>query len=34
MVEAPGITIDRYLKGKPCELESQTIEKIGCVALF
>ena len=31
MVEALGITIDRRPKEKPCELKSQTIEKIGCV---
>jgi len=30
MLETLGITIDRRPKGKPCKMESQTIEKIGC----
>ena len=31
MVEALGIIIDRHLKVRPRKLESQIIEKIGCV---
>ena len=34
MIEALGIIIDRYPKGKLRKMESQTIEKIGCVFLF
>jgi len=31
MVETLGIILDRCPKGRPCKMESQTIEKIGCV---
>ena len=31
MVEALGIIIDRHLKGRSRKIESQTIDKIGCV---
>lgn len=34
MVEVLGIIVDRRPKGKPHKMESQTIEKIGCVASF
>jgi len=34
MIKALGITIDRYPKGRHCKIESQTIEKIGCVIPF
>jgi len=34
MIEALGIIIDRRPKGRPCKIESQIIEKIGCVVLF
>jgi len=34
MVEALGITIDKRPKGSPRKMESQTIEKIGCVVPF
>ena len=34
MVETLGITIDRRPKGRPCKMESYTIEKIGCVVPF
>ena len=34
MVKALGIIIDRYPKGRHCKIESQTIEKIGCVIPF
>jgi hypothetical protein len=30
MVEALGITIDRHPKRKPHEMESSSIEKVGC----
>jgi len=33
MVEALGIAIDRRPIGKPRKMESQTIEKIGCVPI-
>jgi len=33
MVEALGITVDRRPKGRPRKMESQTIEKIGCVVV-
>jgi len=31
MVEVLGIIIGRNSKGRPCKMESETIEKIGCV---
>jgi hypothetical protein len=34
MVEALGITIDRRSKGRLRKIESQTIEKIGCVTIY
>ena len=34
MVEVLGIIIDRHPKGRPRKMESQTIEKIGCVVPF
>jgi hypothetical protein len=34
MVKALGIIIDRCPKGRLCKIESQTIEKIGCVVPF
>ena len=34
MVEALGITMDRRPKGSTRKVESQTIEKIGCVVIL
>jgi hypothetical protein len=34
IVEALGIIIDRRPKERPRKIESQTIEKIGCVVPF
>ena len=34
MVEALGIIINRRPKGRPRKMESQIIEKLGCVVPF
>jgi len=34
MVETLGIIIDRRPKGRPRKMESQTIEKIGCIPIL
>jgi len=34
MVKTLGIIIDRRPKGRPRKMETQTIEKIGCVSIL
>jgi len=34
MVETLGVIIDSCPKGRPPKMESQTIEKIGCVLIL
>jgi len=34
MAEALGIIIDRRPKGRPRKMESQTMEKIGCIPIL